>query len=56
VVALAVGEAEEALLENRIGAVPECQGEAEDLLVVRDAAEPVLVPAIGARPRLVVAE
>jgi len=56
VVALAVGQAEEALLEDGILAVPEGQGEAEDLTVVRDPCQAVLTPAVGPRPGLIVAE
>ena len=55
VVALAVGQAEQPLLEDRILAVPQRQREAEQLLVVADAGEAVLAPAVGARARLVVA-
>ncbi len=56
VVALAVGQAEEALLDDGIGAIPEGEGEAEPLAVVGDSGEAVLAPAVGARPRLIVAE
>ena len=56
VVALAVGQAEEPLLEDRVLAVPQGQGEAEPLLVVGDAGDAVLAPAIGARAGLVVGE
>ena len=56
VVALAVGQAEQPLLEDRIAAVPEREREAEALAVVGEAGEAVLAPAVGARARLVVAE
>ena len=56
VIALAVGQAEQALLEDRVLAVPEREREAEPLLVVGDAGQAVLAPVIGARARLVVAE
>ena len=56
VIAFAVGQAEQALLENRILAVPQGQREAEPLLVVGDAGQAVFAPAIGARAGLVVAE
>ena len=55
VVALAVGQAEQPLLEDRVLAVPQGQREAEPLLVVGDAGQAVLAPAIGARAGLVVA-
>ena len=48
VVALAVGQAEQPLLEDRVLAVPQGQREAELLLVVGDAGEAVLAPAVGA--------
>src|SRR5436309_9832811 len=50
VVALGPGEAEQPLLQDRIVAVPEGQGEAETAVVVGDPAEAVLAPAVGARP------
>ncbi len=56
VVALAVGEAVEALLQDRITLVPQREGEAQPLLVVAQAAEPVLAPLVGARARLVMRE
>ena len=56
VIALAVGQAEQALLEDRVLAVPEREREAEPLLVVGDAGQPVLAPVIRPRARLVVAE
>ena len=56
VVALAVGQAEEALLEDRVAAVPQGQRQAEALLVVADAGEAVLAPAVGAAAGVVVRE
>src|SRR5215467_6006551 len=56
VVALGVREPEHALLEHRVAPVPEGEREAQLLLVVADAGDPVLTPAIGARPRLFVGE
>ena len=56
VVPLAVGQAEQALLQDRILAVPERQREAQQLLVVRDAGQAVFTPSIGTGPRLIVAE
>ena len=56
VIALAVGQAEQALLEDRVLAVPQGEREAEPLLVVGDAGEAVLAPAVGARAGLVVGE
>ena len=54
VVALAVGEAEQALLQDRIAAVPKRQREAEPLLLVGNAGDAVLAPAVGPRARLIV--
>ena len=56
VVALAVGQSEEPLLENRILAVPQGQCEAEMLLVVGDAGDAVLAPAIRPRSGMIVGE
>ena len=56
VVALAVGQPEQAFLEDRVLAVPQGQREAEPLLVVGDAGQAVFAPAIGARAGLVVGE
>src|SRR4029453_1798662 len=55
-VALGVREAEEALLEDRILAVPERQREADPLVAVRDAQDPVLVPPVGPRAGVVMRE
>ena len=56
VVALAVGEAEDPLLEDRVGAVPQRQREAQALAFVADAGEAVLAPAVGPRARLIVGQ
>ena len=56
VVALAVGEPEQALLQDRVALVPQRQRKAQPLLVVAEPAEPVLAPLVGARARLVVRE
>ena len=48
VIALAVAEAEHALLQDRILAVPQRDGEAQSLLGVAKPADPILAPAIGA--------
>ncbi len=56
VVALGVGQTEQALLQNRVALVPQRQRQAEALLVVTDAGEAVLAPAVGPGPGLVVGE
>src|SRR4029453_5592030 len=53
---LAVGQPEQPLLEDGILAIPQGQREAERLLIVGDAGQPVLAPPIRARARVVVAE
>src|SRR4029077_10022382 len=54
VVALCAGQAERALLEDRVPAVPQRQAEAEPLLDVAEAGQAVLAPSIGTGPGLVV--
>ena len=56
VVRLAVGQTEEPLLENGVLAVPEGESKAEALLVVGNAGDAVLAPAVGARAGLIVGE
>ena len=56
VVPLAVGEPEEPLLEDGILAVPQGQREAEALLVIGDAGDAVLAPAVGAGAGMIVGE
>ncbi len=56
VVALAVGQPEQALLEDGIATVPQGEGETQHLAVVGEAGDPVLAPAVGAGAGLVVAE
>ena len=56
VVALGVGQAEQPLLEDRVAAVPQRQGEAEQALGVADAGDAVLAPAIGPAAGVVVRE
>jgi len=54
VVALAAGEPEDALLEDRVAAVPEREREAQALALVAQRAEAVLAPAVRARAGMVV--
>ncbi len=56
VVPLGAAHPEEALLQERIGPVPEGEGEAEDLVLPADPPQAVLVPAVGPAPRVVVGE
>ena len=56
VVALAVGQSEEPLLEDGILAVPQGQREAEVLFVIGNAGDAVLAPAVGARAGMIVGE
>src|SRR5437867_2506184 len=54
VVSLRAPESEEALLEDRILAVPEREGETEPPFSVRDAEQSVLAPAVGAAASVIV--
>ena len=56
VIAFAVGQSEEPLLENRILAVPQGQGKAEVLLVIGNAGDAILAPAISTRTGMIVGE
>src|SRR6516164_3694163 len=56
VVTLAIGEPKEAFFDDRVASVPQCEREAQSLLVVREASQAVLAPMIGARTRLIIAE
>jgi hypothetical protein len=56
VVALVAGQAEQALLEDRIAAVPQREGEAQLLATIGDAREPVFVPPVGACAGVVVGQ
>ena len=55
-VAFAVGQPEQAFLENRVFAVPQRHAEAQQLHVVGDAGQTVFAPVIGARAGLIVGE
>src|SRR4029453_17345215 len=54
VVAFAIGQAEEAFLENGVPAVPEGQSKAQSLIFVGQTGDAVFAPAIGARAGVVV--
>ena len=56
VVAFAVGQSEEPLLEDGVLPVPQGQAETEVLLVIGNAGDAVLAPPVGARAGLVVGE
>jgi hypothetical protein len=56
VVALAIGQPEHPLLENRVRAVPQRQRQAQPLTLIADPGDPILTPPIRARPRLLVRE
>ena len=56
VIALAVGEAEEALFENWIVLVPKGQGLIELAVIVADAGQAVVAPAVGAAAGVIVGE
>src|SRR5713101_8424058 len=54
VIAFVAGKAEETLLENGIGLVPKCKTKTHELMAVADRRQAVFVPAIGARPSVIV--
>src|SRR5262249_38792046 len=56
VVPLQIGQAEHPLLEDRILLVPERQGQADVLMIIAEARQTVLVPAVGTAARVVVGE
>src|SRR5262249_61434408 len=56
VVALAVGQAEQPLLEDRVLPVPQGNAQAEQLLLVAQPSQAVLAPAVGAGGGHVVGE
>src|SRR5215467_15438762 len=55
-VPLAPAEAEQPLLKDVVVPVPQGEGEAEPLVIVTDAADPVLTPAIGTGAGMIVRE
>src|SRR5512146_3517228 len=56
VVALPASQAEQALLEDRVIAVPQGNRETQPLAFVADAEQAIFVPAVGAAPRVLVRE
>src|SRR5207248_1936912 len=56
VIAFAVGEPEDPFFENRIASVPKREREAQPLLVVAEASDPVLTPPIRATAGVVMRE
>jgi hypothetical protein len=56
VIAFAIGQPEETLLEDRVFPVPEGERKTESLFLVRDAPETILAPAIGPRASMIVGE
>ncbi len=56
VVALGVGQSEQSLLQNRVAAVPQRDGEAQPAFAVADAQQTILAPSINAAARVVVRE
>src|SRR5438045_7850204 len=56
VITLITAQAEQSLFENRVVAIPECDGEADGLVAVADARDTVLSPAVGSRPGMIMRE
>ena len=55
-IAFAVSQAEQPLLEDRVLAVPQCEGKTQPLVVVAQPGETVFAPVLGPRAGLVVGE
>src|SRR5579863_1778169 len=56
VIPFTVGQAKEAFLQDGVGTVPQCEGEAEFLFFIRNSSETVFAPVVGARASLVMRE
>src|SRR5215467_145633 len=56
VIAFAVGEPEQSLLEDRVAPIPKCNCKAQLLLVVGDSRKAVFSPAVSTRARLIMTE
>src|SRR5260370_26498845 len=56
VIALGIGEAEEALLEERVFAIPQRQRQAELLMVIAEAGQAILAPTVSAAAGVVMSE
>src|SRR6516162_2293147 len=56
VIALAIGQAEQPLLQDLVLAIPQGNGKTQPLVVVTDTGEAILAPVIGARAGLIVVE
>ncbi|HEX5293926.1 MAG TPA: hypothetical protein VFX25_34050 [Streptosporangiaceae bacterium] len=56
VIAFGIGQAEQALLQDRVPLVPQRESQAQPLLVVADPGDAILPPAVRARPRLIMTE
>ena len=53
-IALVAGQPKQAFLEDRIPAIPEGEGEADELMPIADASDTILAPAIGLGTGLIV--
>jgi hypothetical protein len=53
-ITLAASEAKEPFFQDRVTTIPERQGKAQPLVVIRDASEAVFTPAIGPRTGVIV--
>ena len=56
VIALAIGQAEQSFLEDRVLLIPQGNSNALPLFVIAKTSETVLAPMVGARPRVIVRE
>src|SRR5579864_2400129 len=55
-IALGIGESEEALFEDRVLAIPQCECKTEAAFAIRETSEAVLAPAISAAAGVLVRE
>src|SRR6476660_8664765 len=56
VIALTIGQPEQALLEDRITFVPQREGEAKSLVLIGESGDAILAPSIGAAAGMVVGQ
>src|SRR6478672_4120172 len=56
VIALTIGQPEQALLEDRITFVPQREGEAKSLVMISESGDAILAPSIGAAAGMVVGQ
>src|ERR1051325_4494927 len=53
-IAFASSQSEQALFQDRIASIPQCQSEAQFLVSIADAEQPIFIPSISARAGVIV--